>query len=170
MFINQLNFATIKLLLHKYKMQRTEIRIEIKKLPHGKLLPCYATAESAGMDLYAALEEPIILQPLERFLIPTGIIIAIPSGFEGQVRPRSGLAAKHGITVLNSPGTIDSDYRGEVKVCLVNLSNQPYEIKEGDRIAQILITPVPKIIWNDVKEFTINETDRNTGGFGSSGR
>lgn len=147
----------------------TEIKVEIKKLPHGKL-PCYATVGSAGMDLYAAVDASIILKPLERFLVPTGIIIAIPNGFEGQVRPRSGLAAKHGIAVLNSPGTIDSDYRGEIKVCLINLSDQSYEIKKGDRIAQILITPVPKIIWHNVEEFTIDETDRNTGGFGSSGR
>lgn len=147
----------------------TEIKVEIKKLPHGKL-PCYATVGSAGMDLYAAVDASIILKPLEKFLVPTGIIIAIPNGFEGQVRPRSGLAAKHGIAVLNSPGTIDSDYRGEIKVCLINLSDQSYEIKKGDRIAQILITPVPKIIWHNVEEFTIDETDRNTGGFGSSGR
>nr|CAH7766165.1 unnamed protein product [Callosobruchus chinensis] len=122
------------------------------------------------MDLYAALDDSVILNPLERLLIPTGIVIAIPNGFEGQVRPRSGLAAKHGITVLNSPGTIDSDYRGEVKVCLINLSNQPYEIKRGDRIAQILITPVPEIIWNNIEEFYAKETARNEGGFGSSGR
>nr|CAH7766164.1 unnamed protein product [Callosobruchus chinensis] len=126
--------------------------------------------QSAGMDLYAALDDSVILNPLERLLIPTGIVIAIPNGFEGQVRPRSGLAAKHGITVLNSPGTIDSDYRGEVKVCLINLSNQPYEIKRGDRIAQILITPVPEIIWNNIEEFYAKETARNEGGFGSSGR
>ena len=153
-------------------MQRDKIKVEIKKLSHGESLPlpCYATMQSAGMDLYAALDDPIILNPLERLLIPTGIVIAIPNGFEGQVRPRSGLAAKHGITVLNSPGTIDSDYRGEVKVCLINLSNQPYEIKRGDRIAQILITPVSQVIWDDREEFYTEETVRNEGGFGSSGR
>ncbi|WP_343289062.1 dUTP diphosphatase [Wolbachia endosymbiont of Encarsia formosa] len=153
-------------------MQRDKIKVEIKKLSHGKSLPlpCYATMQSAGMDLYAALDDSIILNPLERLLIPTGIVIAIPNGFEGQVRPRSGLAAKHGITVLNSPGTIDSDYRGEVKICLINLSNQSYEIKRGDRIAQILITPVPEIIWNNIEEFYAKETARNEGGFGSSGR
>nr|CAH7719360.1 unnamed protein product [Callosobruchus chinensis] len=122
------------------------------------------------MDLYAALDDSVILNPLERLLIPTGIVIAIPNGFEGQVRPRSGLAAKYGITVLNSPGTIDSDYRGEVKVCLINLSNQPYEIKRGDRIAQILITPISQVIWDDREEFYTEETVRNEGGFGSSGR
>nr|CAH7719359.1 unnamed protein product [Callosobruchus chinensis] len=126
--------------------------------------------QSAGMDLYAALDDSVILNPLERLLIPTGIVIAIPNGFEGQVRPRSGLAAKYGITVLNSPGTIDSDYRGEVKVCLINLSNQPYEIKRGDRIAQILITPISQVIWDDREEFYTEETVRNEGGFGSSGR
>lgn len=148
----------------------TEIKVEIKKLPHGEKLPCYATVGSAGMDLYAAIEITILLKPLERVLVPTGIIMAIPNGFEGQVRPRSGLAVKHGVAVLNSPGTIDSDYRGEVQVCLINLSDQSYEIRKGDRIAQILITPVPKIIWNSVEEFTIDKTDRNTGGFGSSGK
>ncbi|QOD38333.1 dUTP diphosphatase [Candidatus Wolbachia massiliensis] len=153
-------------------MQRSKIKVEIKKLPHGKdlPLPCYATVQSAGMDLYAALNNSAVLNPLERLLIPTGIVIAIPNGFEGQVRPRSGLAAKYGITVLNSPGTIDSDYRGEVKICLINLSDQPYEIKRGDRIAQILIAPVPLVIWDNREEFCIEETDRNTGGFGSSGR
>ncbi|WP_168464216.1 dUTP diphosphatase [Wolbachia endosymbiont of Ctenocephalides felis wCfeT] len=151
-------------------MQRNKIKVEIKKLSHGEdlPLPCYATVQSAGMDLYAALDNFIILNALERLLIPTGIIIAIPDGFEGQIRPRSGLAAKHGITVLNSPGTIDSDYRGEVKICLINLSNQPYEIKRGDRIAQLLITPAPQVIWNE--EFCTEETSRNEGGFGSSGR
>ncbi|BET32309.1 MULTISPECIES: dUTP diphosphatase [Wolbachia] len=153
-------------------MQRDKIKVEIKKLSHGESLPlpCYATMQSAGMDLYAALNDSAVLNPLERLLVPTGIVIAIPNGFEGQIRPRSGLAAKHGITVLNSPGTIDSDYRGEVKVCLINLSNQPYEIKRGDRIAQILITPVPEIIWNNIEEFYAKETARNEGGFGSSGR
>ncbi|MFT4314736.1 MAG: dUTP diphosphatase [Wolbachia pipientis] len=153
-------------------MQRDKIKVEIKKLQHGESLPlpCYATMQSAGMDLYAALDNSVILNPLEKLLIPTGIVIAIPNGFEGQIRPRSGLAAKHGITVLNSPGTIDSDYRGEVKICLINLSNQSYEIKRGDRIAQILITPVPEIIWNNIEEFYAKETARNEGGFGSSGR
>ncbi|WP_025263969.1 dUTP diphosphatase [Wolbachia endosymbiont of Onchocerca volvulus] len=149
-----------------------KIEVEIRKLLHGEglPLPCYTTAQSAGMDLYAALGNFVILNPLERLLIPTGIVIAIPNGFEGQIRPRSGLAAKHGITVLNSPGTVDSDYRGEVKVCLINLSNQPYEIRRGDRIAQILVTPVSWIVWNNTEEFYMEETDRNASGFGSSGR
>nr|WP_218939414.1 dUTP diphosphatase [Wolbachia endosymbiont of Atemnus politus] len=149
-----------------------KIKVEIKKLSHGEdlPLPCYATVQSAGMDLYAAVDSPVVLNSLERLLIPTGIVIAIPNGFEGQVRPRSGLAAKHGITVLNSPGTIDSDYRGELKVCLINLSNQPYEIKRGDRIAQILVAPTSWVVWDNTEEFCTEETDRNTGGFGSSGR
>ncbi len=153
-------------------MQKSKIKVEIKRLSHGEdlSLPCYATTQSAGMDLYAALNDFAVLNPLERLLVPTGIVIVIPNGFEGQVRPRSGLAAKHGITVLNSPGTIDSDYRGEVKICLINLSNQPYEIKRGDRIAQILISPVSQVIWDDREEFCTEETGRNAGGFGSSGR
>ncbi|WP_333023423.1 dUTP diphosphatase [Wolbachia endosymbiont of Pentidionis agamae] len=147
-------------------------QVEIKKLPHGEdiPIPSYATSGSAGMDLYAALDKSVILNSLERSLIPTGIIISIPNGFEGQIRPRSGLAAKYGVTVLNSPGTIDSDYRGEIKVCLINLSNCSYEIKRGDRIAQILIVPVPKVTWNHVEEFSTNNTDRDDSGFGSSGR
>ncbi|APR98319.1 dUTP diphosphatase [Wolbachia endosymbiont of Folsomia candida] len=153
-------------------MERSKVKVEIKKLSHGEglPLPCYATMQSAGMDLYAAVSSSVILASLEKLLIPTGIVIAIPDGFEGQIRPRSGLAAKHGITVLNSPGTIDSDYRGEVKICLINLSNQPYEIKRGDRIAQILIAPIPQVLWSETEEFCTEETDRNEGGFGSSGR
>lgn len=153
-------------------MQRSKIRVEIKKLLHGEdlPLPSYATMQSAGMDLYAALSTPVVLNSFEKLLIPTGMVIAIPNGFEGQIRPRSGLAAKNGITVLNAPGTIDADYRGEVKVCLINLSKQPYEIKRGDRIAQILITPIPQVLWDEIEEFYTEETDRNEGGFGSSGR
>ncbi|QKX01417.1 dUTP diphosphatase [Wolbachia endosymbiont of Cruorifilaria tuberocauda] len=149
-----------------------KIKVEIKKLLHGENLPlpCYATAQSAGMDLYAALDDFAILSPLERLLIPTGILIAIPSGFEGQIRPRSGLAVKYGVTVLNSPGTIDSDYRGEIKVCLINLSNKPYKIRRGDRVAQILITPVSSVHWINTCEFSVKETDRNADGFGSSGK
>ncbi|QKX02039.1 dUTP diphosphatase [Wolbachia endosymbiont of Dirofilaria (Dirofilaria) immitis] len=149
-----------------------KIRVEIKKLLHGEglPLPCYATAQSAGMDLYAALDDFVILNPLERLLVPTGIIIAIPNGFEGQIRPRSGLAVKYGVTILNSPGTVDSDYRGEVRVCLINLSNQPYKIERGDRIAQILITSVSWVVWSNTEKFYIEETDRDAGGFGSSGR
>ncbi|OEY86588.1 deoxyuridine 5'-triphosphate nucleotidohydrolase [Wolbachia pipientis] len=147
------------------------IKIEIKQLPHGQDLPLprYATAQSAGMDLYAAIENDLILEPLTRLLVPSGIMIAIPNGFEGQIRPRSGMAINHGITVLNSPGTIDSDYRGEIKVCLINLSDQQYKIKRKDRIAQIVITSVTKIDWNPSEQFTISTTNRNADGFGSSG-
>ncbi len=150
-------------------MTAMKLNIEIKKLPHGKL-PSYATSQSAGMDLYAAIDTSVTLNSLAMFLIPSGIIIAIPDGFEGQIRPRSGLASKHGITLINSPGTIDSDYRGEIKICLINLSNKAYTIQRGDRIAQILITPVPKVIWKEVETFTVSETARDTGGFGSSGK
>ncbi|WCR53489.1 MAG: Deoxyuridine 5'-triphosphate nucleotidohydrolase [Wolbachia endosymbiont of Ctenocephalides orientis wCori] len=152
-------------------MQHKEITVRIKKLSHGDdlPLPSYATVQSAGMDLYAAVETTLTLKPMERSLIPTGVVAAIPEAFEGQIRPRSGLAAKHGVTVLNAPGTIDSDYRGEIKVCLINLSDQPYEIKRGDRIAQILISPVHRVIWNEMEEVLEEETERSVSGFGSSG-
>lgn len=131
-------------------------------------LPKYATECSSGVDLRANLDENITLKPLQRALIPTGIFIEIPTGFEGQVRPRSGLATKHGITVLNTPGTIDSDYRGEIKVILVNLSNQDYTINNSDRIAQLVFSAYEKVYWNIVTKFT--ETERNAGGFGHTGK
>jgi dUTP pyrophosphatase len=130
-------------------------------------LPYYSTEHSAGMDLRAFLTEPVVLLPMERTLIPTGLFIEVPEGFEAQVRPRSGLAIKNGITVLNSPGTIDADYRGEVKVILINLSNEPFTIQSGDRIAQMIIAQYEKIAWNEVGE--LSETERGSGGFGSSG-
>lgn len=130
-------------------------------------LPFYASPLSAGMDLRANLDEPITLQPLERVLVPTGIFIALPEGYEAQVRPRSGLAIKNGITVLNTPGTIDADYRGEVKVILVNLSNQPFIIEDGDRIAQMVVSQHAVVEWQEVEE--LEETKRGSGGFGSSG-
>jgi len=130
-------------------------------------LPFYSTEQSAGMDLYASLPEPKELQPMERALIPTGIFIAIPENYEAQVRPRSGLAIKNGITVLNAPGTIDADYRGEVKVILINLSNEPFIIRNGDRIAQLVVAKYEKIVWNEVEK--LSETERGEGGFGSSG-
>ena len=130
--------------------------------------PFYATEKSAGMDLKANITEPITLGPLERAMVPTGLFIALPDGTEAQVRPRSGLAAKFGISVLNSPGTIDADYRGEVKVILVNMSNEPFEIKPGERIAQMVIARYEKIDWDEVE--TLDETDRGTGGFGSTGK
>ena len=130
-------------------------------------LPEYATSQSAGMDLRANIEESIILAPLERKLIPTGLHIALPVGYEAQVRPRSGLALKHGITVLNTPGTIDADYRGDIGVILINLSNEPFEIKPGERIAQLVICSHEKVEWELVD--TLDSTDRNDGGFGHSG-
>ena len=130
-------------------------------------LPFYSTEHSAGMDLRAFLPEPLTLQPLQRALVPTGLFIEVPEGYEAQVRPRSGLAIKNGITVLNTPGTIDADYRGEEKVILINLSNEPFTIQNGDRIAQMIIAKYEKISWNQVEE--LSETERGTGGFGSSG-
>lgn len=130
-------------------------------------LPEYATTNSAGLDLRADISEPIILKPLERAAIPTGISIALPEGFEAQIRPRSGLAIKHGITVLNSPGTIDADYRGEVKAILVNLSDQPFTIEPGERICQMIIARYTQIKWEEVT--TLDETERGSGGFGSTG-
>ena len=130
-------------------------------------LPEYATSQSAGMDLRANIEEPIILAPLERKLIHTGLHIALPVGYEAQVRPRSGLALKHGITVLNTPGTIDADYRGDIGVILINLSNEPFEIKPGERIAQLVICSHEKAEWELVD--TLDSPDRNDGGFGHSG-
>ena len=130
--------------------------------------PSYATELSAGMDLRADLESPLTLSPLQRALVPTGLYIALPAGFEAQVRPRSGLAAKHGITVLNAPGTIDADYRGEVKVILVNLSDTPFEIVPGERIAQMVVARHERVEWEEVD--ALDETQRGAGGFGSTGR
>ena len=129
--------------------------------------PFYATVNSAGMDLKANIEEPITLAPLQRAMVPTGLYIALPEGTEAQVRPRSGLAAKHGITVLNTPGTIDADYRGEIKVILVNLSNDPFTINPGERIAQMVVARYEKVEWDIVD--TLDETERGAGGFGSTG-
>ena len=131
-------------------------------------LPQYATEQSAGMDLRANIDEPITLKPLERKLIPTGLHIALPVGFEAQVRPRSGLALKKGITVLNTPGTIDADYRGEIKVILINLSNQEFTIKSGERICQMVIAKHEKAEFVEVEE--ISETERGAGGFGHTGK
>ncbi|SDE63577.1 dUTP diphosphatase [Kordiimonas lacus] len=152
-------------------MRDNKVVIEVKRLEHGAglNLPKYETEQSAGMDLYAALGEgeSITLGALDRAMIPTGLAMALPAGFEAQVRPRSGLAAKNGVTVLNTPGTIDADYRGEVKVILVNLSNEPFTIERGMRIAQMIISPVTQGTWAEVEE--LNETARGAGGFGSTG-
>ncbi len=131
-------------------------------------LPRYATPQSAGLDLKANITEPIVLEPLARAMVPTGLFIALPAGYEAQVRPRSGLAAKHGITVLNSPGTIDADYRGEVCVILVNLSATPFEIVPGERIAQMVVARHEQVEWEPVE--ALAETERGAGGFGSTGR
>ena len=148
----------------------TATAVAIKILPHGEglPLPAYASAGAAGIDLAAAVDQPLMLNPAHRALVPTGIAIALPEGYEGQVRPRSGLALKHGITVLNSPGTIDCDYRGEVQVILANLGTEPVAIRRGDRIAQLVIAPVARAEIRRVAE--LPETTRGAGGFGSTGR
>ena len=131
-------------------------------------LPAYATSGSAGMDLRANITESFTLQPLERTLVPTGLFIALPEGYEAQVRPRSGLAIKQGLTCLNSPGTIDADYRGEIKVVLINLSNEPQTVQPGDRVAQMVIQRVTQVEWLAVE--TLDSTDRGSGGFGHTGK
>jgi dUTP pyrophosphatase len=143
--------------------------VNVQRLPHGAdlPLPSYATAQSAGLDLMAALSGEVTLAPGARQLIPTGLAIALPAGFEAQVRPRSGLALKHGVTVLNSPGTIDADYRGEVQVLLINHGDQPFVIRRGDRIAQMVVAPVTQIAWHAVEK--LDETERGSGGYGSTG-
>ncbi len=130
-------------------------------------LPAYATEQSAGMDLRANLDESIVLKPLERRLIPTGLHIALPEGYEAQVRPRSGLALKHGITVLNTPGTIDADYRGEIGVVLVNLSDKDFVVNDGERIAQMIIARYEKVVFSEVE--VLDETERGEGGYGHTG-
>lgn len=146
------------------------VTLELKRLEHGLdlPLPAYQSDLAAGLDLLAAVDDPVTLAPGERRLVPTGLSMALPAGFEAQVRPRSGLAAKHGVTVLNTPGTIDADYRGEVKVILVNLGQEPFLISRADRIAQMVIAPVLQAEITEVD--VLSETDRGTGGFGSTGR
>ena len=130
-------------------------------------LPMYATAGASGMDLRANMDESITLQPLQRVLVGTGLYIALPQGYEAQVRPRSGLAAKHGLTVLNSPGTIDADYRGEIKVILINLSEKDFIIEDGERIAQLVVAAHAQVVWTPVTK--LDHTSRSQGGFGSTG-
>ena len=146
--------------------------VPITRLPHGEglPLPAYETAQAAGMDLRAAVpdDEPLTLRPGSRFPVPTGLAFALPPGFEGQVRPRSGLAFKHGVTCLNSPGTVDADYRGEVKVILINHGEEDFVIRRGDRIGQLVIAPVVQAAWAEVD--SLDETLRGAGGFGSTGR
>ncbi len=151
--------------------RKPALRVKLVRLPHaeGLPLPAYQSANAAGLDLVAAVPEdqPITLRPRRRELIPTGLILALPVGYEGQVRPRSGLAVRHGITVLNSPGTIDSDYRGEVQVALINLGDAPFTIARGERIAQLVIAPVSRVALAEVS--SLNATARGAGGFGSTG-
>jgi len=146
--------------------------VPIVRLPHGEglPLPAYETAQAAGMDLRAAVpdDEPLTLRPGSRFPVPTGLAFALPPGFEGQVRPRSGLAFKHGVTCLNTPGTVDADYRGEVKVILINLGEEDFVIRRGERIAQLVIAPVVQAVWSEVAG--LDDTARGAGGFGSTGR
>lgn len=145
--------------------------VSVIKLPHGQdlPLPAYATSQSAGMDLMAAVSEPILLKPFQRALIPTGISISLPPGYEAQIRPRSGLALKHGLTVLNTPGTIDSDYRGEIQVVLINLGEEDFLIDRGIRIAQMVFCPVTTIRWNEVTQHETESNLNRAGGFGSTG-
>ena len=145
------------------------VTVDLHRLAHsaGLPLPSYATRDSAGADLMAAIEKPILLEPGGRVLVPTGIALGVPSGFEAQVRPRSGLAIKHGITGLNSPGTIDSDYRGEIGVILINHGTEPFRIERGMRIAQLVVAPVVRAVWHELE--VLEQTERGTGGFGSTG-
>jgi dUTP pyrophosphatase len=151
-------------------MSRNNPTVEIRRLPHGKGLdlPFYATTHAAGADLRAAIDQDMTIEPGEKALIPTGFAMALPDNFEAQVRPRSGLALKHAITVLNTPGTIDADYRGEVGVILINHSDTPFHIQRGDRIAQMIIAPFVQADFQAVSE--LSETERGAGGFGSSGK
>jgi dUTP pyrophosphatase len=150
-------------------MTATELAVDLRRLPHaeGLPLPAYATADSAGMDLIAAVASDVVIEPGRRALVPTGLAIALPAGFEAQVRPRSGLALKHGVTVLNAPGTIDADYRGEIAVILINHGAEPFAIRRGDRIAQMIVAPVTRIAWREVA--ALGESARGAGGFGSTG-
>ncbi len=147
----------------------TPVRIALQQLPgcEDLPLPAYETDYASGMDLRAAVTDPVILQPGQRDAVPTGLCVAIPPGYEGQVRPRSGLAFRNGITMINAPGTIDADYRGEIKVLLVNLGEAPFTIRRGDRIAQLVVAPVTRVRWDRVER--LDDTTRGAGGFGHTG-
>lgn len=147
----------------------TTVTVRIEVLPEARDLPLpeYATPGAAGLDLRAAVVEPVVLSPGERRVVPTGLKIAVPVGYEAQVRPRSGLAVHHGIALVNSPGTIDADYRGEVRVILVNLGSEPFLISRGDRIAQLVVAPVARVAWEPVE--AVEPTERGQGGFGHTG-
>ena len=159
--INSVDCVTSQL----HKKHKIDENTDYKYFPHP--LPQYATPQSAGVDLRANLNEPIVLKPLQRCLVPTGLFLALPQGYEAQVRPRSGLAIKKGITVLNSPGTIDADYRGEINVILVNLSAEEFVIEDGERIAQMVIARHEQAEWEEVE--VLDETERGAGGFGHTG-
>jgi len=154
---------------HALNLPAQNINIPVVQLEHGKefALPAYGTAQSAGIDVVAAIDSDIMLEAGKHTLVPTGIAFALPTGYEAQVRPRSGLAAKHGVTVLNTPGTIDADYRGEVKVILINLGQDDFVIERGMRIAQIVFAPVTQGQWQVVE--SLDDTERGSGGFGSTG-
>jgi dUTP pyrophosphatase len=148
------------------------IKVDIRQLPHGEglPLPAYQSAQAAGLDLLAAVpqDSPLVLLPGQRAVVPTGLTIALPSGYEAQVRPRSGLASRHGVTVLNAPGTVDADYRGEIGVLLINHGDGPFSIRRGERIAQLVVAPVARVEL--VSAMSLAATDRDGGGFGSTGR
>jgi dUTP pyrophosphatase len=145
------------------------VNVSLVQLSHGEdlPLPSYATEHAAGADLLAAVDKDVVLKPMERQLIPTGIAIALPQGYEAQIRPRSGLALKHGISLVNTPGTIDADYRGEIKVLIINLGSDDFTVSRGMRIAQMVVAPVSQVAWNQVE--SLDDTARNQGGFGSTG-
>ena len=152
-------------------MNMAVVNVKITRIREGfddLELPSYQTSGSVGVDLRAAVETEVTIQSGKYKLVPSGIAIALPSGFEAQVRPRSGLAVKHGLTVLNAPGTIDSDYRGEIKIALINHSEKDFVIKRGERIAQLIIAPISRAVWHEVE--TLDQTDRGSGGFGHTGR
>ncbi len=156
-------------MFHSFTRYLWPMPLRIKIINHSPFdLPQYGTEGASGMDLRANTTEPVLLKALERCLIPTGLFIELPAGYEAQVRPRSGLAIRQGITCLNSPGTVDSDYRGEIKVVLINLSAEEQQIQPGERIAQLVIQPVEKALWQEVE--VLEETSRNGGGFGSTGK
>lgn len=143
------------------------VEVRLKRLPHAAGLPVYATAEAAGADLLAAIDETVVIEPGARALIPCGFAMALPPGYEAQVRPRSGLALKNGVTLMNAPGTIDADYRGEVAAILVNLGQEPFEVTRGMRVAQMIVAPAPQAAFADVDD--LDDTARGQGGFGSTG-
>ncbi len=146
-------------------MDKQKVKI-VNKSKHA--LPAYATELSAGMDLRANIDNPIVIEPLARVMVPTGLFIELPQGYEAQIRPRSGLAWKHGLGVLNSPGTIDADYRGEIRVILVNLSQEPFTIEDGERICQMVVAPYTSVTWDEVE--TLEDSARGAGGFGHTGK